>query len=122
MYLKQTIPRSSFLSFFDDFRYAGARIVALCSQGLNTAQTAVKTLLNHRTVFEKFPRAKFCFSRVDNPPPFFISIHYKNFNVSCSPPIKAPCYVPYLSAFFLKLSTFAPNSCFLSSVANSCGS
>ena len=34
MYLKQKIPRSSFLSFFDDFRYAGATIVALCSQGL----------------------------------------------------------------------------------------
>jgi hypothetical protein len=35
MYLKQNIPRSSFLSFFDDFRYAGATIVALCSQGLS---------------------------------------------------------------------------------------
>ena len=35
MYLKQKIPRSSFLSFFDDFRYAGATIVALCSQGLS---------------------------------------------------------------------------------------
>jgi hypothetical protein len=36
MYLKQKIPRSSFLSFFDDFRYAGATIVALCSQGLSS--------------------------------------------------------------------------------------
>ena len=36
MYLKQKIPRSSFLSFFDDFRYAGATIVALCSQGLRS--------------------------------------------------------------------------------------
>ena len=39
MYLKQKIPRSSFLSFFDDFRYAGATIVALCSQGLNKIAT-----------------------------------------------------------------------------------
>ena len=35
MYMKQKNPRSIFLSFFDDFRYAGATIVALCSQGLS---------------------------------------------------------------------------------------
>ena len=34
MYLKETILRTFFLSFFDGFRYAGATIVALCSQGL----------------------------------------------------------------------------------------
>jgi hypothetical protein len=39
MYLKQKIPRSSFLSFFDDFKYAGATIVALCSQELREYPT-----------------------------------------------------------------------------------
>jgi hypothetical protein len=54
----------------------------------NTAQTAVKMLPNHRAVFEKFVRAKIVFSRVDNPTSFFISIYYRNFNVTCSPPKK----------------------------------
>jgi hypothetical protein len=34
MCLKEKILRSRFLPFLDDFRYAGATIVALCSQGL----------------------------------------------------------------------------------------
>jgi hypothetical protein len=47
MYLKEKIPRSSFLSFFDDFRYAGATIVALCSQGLKSKKVSLYFLIKH---------------------------------------------------------------------------
>jgi hypothetical protein len=55
MYLKQKIPRSSFMSFFDDFRYAGATIVALCSQGLKSLFCA--SLCWNLSGLQKYPKS-----------------------------------------------------------------
>jgi hypothetical protein len=51
MCLKEKILQSSFLPFLNDFRYARATIVALCSQGLNTLKPIflfLKFLISNR--------------------------------------------------------------------------
>ena len=47
MCLKENILRSRFSPFLDDFRNAGATIVALCSQGLKTNMT-VDDFMRHK--------------------------------------------------------------------------
>ena len=49
---------------------------------------------------KKSARAKFFFSKVKNRSPSFISIHHRNFNVSCSPEKKAPCDASFWSAYY----------------------
>ena len=61
MYLKQKILRSSFWSFFDDFWYAGATIVALCSQGLSLNKGILKMIFFIlRTCLQLVWRKFFC--------------------------------------------------------------
>jgi hypothetical protein len=43
---------------------------------------------------KKIGSGKILFSKVKNRSPSFISIHHRNFNVSCSPSKKAPCGIP----------------------------
>jgi hypothetical protein len=56
MCLKEMILRSDFLSFSDDFRYAWATIVALCSQGLTQGLTDNIYLKMSEYEFDEFLR------------------------------------------------------------------